>query len=131
MPRISSAERPLVDLIVPFDMLKDLCHSCTPCTRLSREGSPFPIDVMLSDEAGRLPEQLFLKVVQCLELAACLYSPNSREGTFSESLIAPVLTVQARTVVPLPNSPIILRGRPFSPVGPTGADTVANRCGAW
>src|SRR5919107_6034402 len=85
MPRISPAERPLVDLIVPFDMLKDLCHSHTPSTRLSREGSPFPIDVMLSDEAGRLPEQLFRKVVQCLELAACLYSPNSREGFFSET----------------------------------------------
>ena len=85
MPRISPAERPLVDLIVPFDMLKDLCHSYTPSTRLSREGSPFPIDVMLSDKAGRLPEQLFLKVVQCLELAACLYSPGCREGIFSES----------------------------------------------
>ena len=131
MPRISPAERPLVDLIVPFDMLKDLCHSHdTPSTRLSREGSPFPIDVMLSDEAGRLPEQLFLEVVQCLELAACLYSPRCREGVFSETLIAPVLTAQVRTVVPLPNSPLILRGRPFSPVGPTVADTVADRCGA-
>src|SRR5918998_1489932 len=94
MPRISPAERPLVDLIVSFDMLKDLCHSHTPSTRLSREGSPFPIDVMLSDEAGRLPEQLFLKVVQCLELAACLYSPNSREGFFSGTRTAPVLLAQ-------------------------------------
>src|ERR671921_778089 len=74
MPRISPAERTLVDLVVSFDMLKDLRHSHTPYTRLSREGSPFPMDVMLSDEAGRLPEQLFLKVGQCLELAACLYS---------------------------------------------------------
>src|SRR5918992_1643911 len=96
MPRISSAERPLVDLIVPFDMLKDLSHSHdTPSTRLSREGSPFPIDVMLSDKAGRLPEQLFLKVVQCLELAACLYSPNSREGWCSrKTRTAPVLLAQ-------------------------------------
>src|SRR5919107_5851847 len=86
MPRISPAERPLMDLIVPFDMLKDLRHSHTPSTRLSREGSPFPIDVMLSDEAGRLPEPLFLKEGQCLELAACLYSPSCREGRYSRKL---------------------------------------------
>jgi hypothetical protein len=42
--------------------------------------------VMLSDEAGRLPEQLFLKVGQCLELAACLYSPRIREGGCSRKL---------------------------------------------
>jgi len=41
--------------------------------------------VMLSEEAGRLPEQLFLKVGQCLELAACLYSPSFREGVFPET----------------------------------------------
>ena len=41
--------------------------------------------VMLSDEAGCLPEQLFLKVGQWLELAACLYSGGFRLTGFSEA----------------------------------------------
>ena len=43
------------------------------------------MDVMLSDEAERLPDQLFLKEGQWLELAACLYSRGFRLTGFSET----------------------------------------------
>jgi len=43
------------------------------------------MDVMLSDEAGRLPEQLFLKVEQWLKLAAYLYSPYCLEKLYGKS----------------------------------------------
>jgi hypothetical protein len=44
------------------------------------------MDVMLSDEAGCLPEQLFLEVVKCLELGAGFsYSSSCQEQAFSEA----------------------------------------------
>src|SRR5215216_7480814 len=63
MPLISPAKRSLMDLIVPFDALNDLGHSHTPSTRCCSEGSPSPLEVMLSDEAGSPPDQLLRKVV--------------------------------------------------------------------
>jgi hypothetical protein len=46
------------------------------------------MDVMLSDEAGRLPQQLFLKVGQWLKLAAYLYSPYCLEKLSEKSKLA-------------------------------------------
>jgi hypothetical protein len=46
------------------------------------------MDVMLSDEAGRLPQQLFLKVAQWLKLAAYLYSPYCLEKLSEKSKLA-------------------------------------------
>ncbi len=44
------------------------------------------MDVMLSDEVGCLPEQLFLEVVKCLELGAGFpYSSSCQEQAFSEA----------------------------------------------
>src|SRR3712207_3291168 len=82
MPLISPAERPFMDLVVPFHVLKDLRHSYTPSTRFCREGSPFPIDMMLSDEAGRLPEQPFLKgrAASRASSGLPLFTENPRRG---------------------------------------------------
>ena len=47
------------------------------------------MDVMLSDEAGCLPEQLCLEVVKCLELGAGFpYSSSCQEQAFSEAKLA-------------------------------------------
>ena len=44
------------------------------------------MDVMLSDEAGCLPEQLFLEVVKCLELEVGFpYSSSCQEKLFGNS----------------------------------------------